>query len=307
MKLQVAFNGAHIPNFLVLIKLKHSKAVLACLDLEETTCLDHLYFELALAFATKDWYQNIGTDKGDLTPDTKAWMTKSSLPSGKLFLQQVYKRYTYLLPKYDPAVTSCTSCCNTIACFMFPFQIKIVPGLYDHLLSCFLTLWDIMRLRHQNPGRTLLALVAGIIKGTKRHLLPELYWRENSSASPQPVWLFGSHKFLRQKCLQIEHLWTCWNKRAGSLFLSSWNLSGLLISLRFVSLTNAIVKVRPGLFRLFCLSVARLSPQRVGSLSLPGRKRPVAPLMPWVVSPAETNVQATTETRFFGADKCGLD
>ncbi len=50
---------------------------------------------------------------------------------------------------------------------MFPFQIKIVPGLYDHLLSCFLTLWDIMRLRHQNPGRTLLALVAGIIKGTK--------------------------------------------------------------------------------------------------------------------------------------------
>ena len=64
-------------------------------------------------------------------------------------------------------------------------------------------------------------LVAGIIKWYKRHLLSELC--RLSSACPQPAWHFGSHKFLRQKCLQIDNL--CEHVETK---MSSWNLSGLL-------------------------------------------------------------------------------
>lgn len=44
------FSHSQLPG----LKLKHFQAVLACL-VEETTCLDHLYLELAaLALATKN-------------------------------------------------------------------------------------------------------------------------------------------------------------------------------------------------------------------------------------------------------------
>lgn len=135
-----------------------------------------------------------------------------------------------------------------VSCFLF--KIKIVLRLYDHLLSCSLTLCDIMR-------------------GCLTTKIPT-----------ELCWLGGRyHKRILKG--------TCFLRRAGFLPLllnqlgilgrTSFRDRSAFISLSFVSRRNAIVKVQPG---LFCLYAARLSPQRVGSLSLPTRKRPVAPSMP---------------------------